>query len=150
MALQSHPLRHHRGAYYPSQIPRSITMVLLLFPASQQGRIRHPQVAGNPSDRHLQHSLTHYRHRRRHLLPRVLNQYLRSSGMISSCLLLHHHRPTHLPHAHRRWYDVIAVFEIRSASVKLVSVGALSVLKWCRAGDSVKGKEDERKAYSSE
>ena len=37
MALQSHPLRHHRGAYYPKRIPRSITMVLLLFPASQQG-----------------------------------------------------------------------------------------------------------------
>ena len=34
--------------------------------------------------------------------------------------------------------------------MKLVSAGALSALKWCRAGDNIKDKEVGREVYSSE
>ena len=67
--------------------------------------------------------------------------------MIFSCLLLHHRRLTHI---RRHRYDVTVVFEIQSASVNLVLVGALNALKWCRAGDNVDGRGDRSKVYLSE
>lgn len=129
MALQSPPASQHRGAYYPSRIPRSITIVPLLLPVSQHNGVWYPKLAHKPSDRHPQHFLTHFRHLRHRLLPHVLHQFVRSSSIIFSCPLLHHRRLTHIPHVHRHWYDATAVFEIRSASVNLVSVGALNALK---------------------
>ena len=74
MALQSRPASQHRGPYFPSRVPRSIMVVLHLFLVSQQNHRRYPKLARKPSDRHPQHSLTHFRHLRRHLLPHVLHQ----------------------------------------------------------------------------
>ena len=34
--------------------------------------------------------------------------------------------------------------------MNLVSIGALNALRWCKAGESVNGKEGESKVYSSE
>ena len=147
--MQLRPLRHHCGACYPSRITRSIMIVPLLLPVSQHSGMRYPKLVRNPSDRHPQHSLTHFHHLRHHLLPHVLHHYLHSS-MIFSCLLLHHRRLSCIPHVHQHWYDVTAVFEIRSASANLVSVGALNALKWCKAEDSVDGEGEESKVHSSE
>ena len=100
MALQSPPASQHRGAYFPSRVSLSIMMVLHFFLISQQDHMRYPKLARKPSDRHPQHSLTHFRHLRHHLLPHVLHHYLRRS-MIFSYLLLHHRRLSHIPHVHR-------------------------------------------------
>ena len=122
--------------------------------------MRYPKLARRPSDRHPQHSLTHYHHLHHHLFPFVLYPYLRSS-LICSCRLLRRRRISHISHVPRvkphslrqkytilqkkartmhllrHLYDATAVFKIRSTSVNLVSIGAVNALKWCKAGDSV-------------